>query len=1042
QMGLPTREAVAMPAMPKALQGGAFTRFSAAATLDFEGVTQAAPLDREGRPVGGYHHIVESWWPKYTLFHGGVVGLGWPDDGIPVAPSGLLGNLVGGPPAASNIEIAIGHTLTDALAALLAANNRTPAEARALEAALLGAADELDDVDAAARVDVRVHAASFGSLPGGSITETVMQRPLGGTPRPPAVDPAKTDPGIFRNVLPKEPVGGSGLGGKQVKDKFAGTVDVTAHANAKVSGVKVTSGVKLGGLVKEFNHFAGKPPVVNVPPQNDPEPAPVEVKRALPRFFIPSDPVILLQGLNRSFKHGGDGRFSEKGKLPCRVTDMVTRELAPMALRDLPGGGRFKGADVLDGGVVNGSVPPECNDLLTELAVLDPGTATFAARSTVRGTQRLSTEQVNQAARTYAVEQTVWWATRDPKRDVAPLAAKSGLSGVLPCPIAVSPPARPWVPLHLDWEVEFVPHDLDQWQLGEIDFDARADGVPAAGEVPAGIVLRGRALLTAGAAQCAASAVRQTLDRARHAGGSSSLKPRSVEQYHSQMAKLLLDDMARISTRAQRAADVDGGELQSVADALGAMDVLAGALDQFHTRLRGGFVADGDAAPATGEAAPSPFVALRAGFLRIRRMRLVDCFGQLLDLAGSSATQDADMTQVVRSEPMTVDGRPDLLELAPRFTAPARLLLRFVDAANDSVEARGDTTPLCGFLLPDHLDAELQFHAADGDGIGAVRFDAEAGIVWEDAPGKPGTVGASPKRAIANAHLAEVAQGLLDWGIADTTRNDPARDTALSALLRLIDTTLWTVDPFAHTGDEHLSLLVGHPVAVMRARLTLEVDEPISPDELATLRLPVRLGALAQWQDGLLGYYVDDDYRTLHIPDPAAAGLARPIGPGQGFLQTATRTSNYYTQFASDIGIDAVEGDTPIAHDFVDTSGVLMLRPGQTVRLTLLMEPHSAVHLTSGITPRKSLGMRREWVSSGLAAIAPSFRFGPVLVDPKRIRMPLASELRGTWSWCHRIDATTWQEDEVVNATGDGQLPLDPVEGQEGWLKLTPEKPA
>ena len=1045
QMGLPTREAVAMPMLQKATQGGAFQKFSTSATLDFAGAAQAAPLDRAGNPVGGYHRIVDSWWPKYTLLHGGVVGLGWPEEGIPVAPAGLLGGAVGGPPSAANIKVAIGHTLTDAIAAMLAANNRTPEEARALEAALLGATDALDKVDAAARIDARVHAASFGSLPGGSVTETVMQRPPAGTPRPAPVDPAKTDPGIFKNVLPRQSVGGGKGFGKQFAEaKLSGTLSVESQSSAKLGGVKVTTGVKLGGLISQFGQGNGtKPPPPTAAPDPDPTPVPVEVQRALPRYYIPSDPVILLQGMNRSFKHGGDGRFSEKGKLPCRVTDMVTRELAPMLLRGLPGGGSFKGADVLDGGVANGSVPPECNDLLAELAVLDPGSATFAARSTVRGTQRMSTAQVDLAARSYAVEQTVWWATRDPKRDVAPLAAKSGLAGFLPCPIAISPPTRPWVPLHLDWEVEFVAHDLADWHLGETDFDARPETVPPVGPLTGGIVMRGRALLTAGAAQTAAAAVRQTLDRARNAGGSSSLKPRSVEQYHSKMAKLLLDDMSRLTVKAQvaGAAAADDNELRSVADALAEMDVLAGALDRFHTRLRGGFVADGDAKPDAGAAAPSPFIAMRAGFMRIRRLRLVDCFAQVLDLAGSSAQQPADMTQIVRSEPMTVADRSDLIELAPRFTAPTRLMLRFVDAGNDGVEAGDTVSPLCGFLLPDHLDAEMQVHGADGDGLGAIRFDAGAGVVWEDAPGKPGTVGASPKRAITNRHLAGLAQGLLDWGVADTTRDDPARDTALSSLLRLIDTALWTVDPFAHTGDEHLSLLVGHPVAVLRARLTLEVDEPIAPEQLATHRVPVRLGALAQWQDGLLGYYVDDDYRTLHIPDPAVAGFARPIGPGQGFLQSANRTSDYYTQFAADIGIAAVEGSTPVDHDFVDTSGVLLLRPGQTVVLTLLMEPHSLIHATSGITPRKALGMRREWVTAGLAAIAPTFRFGPVLVDTKRIRMPIASELHGTWSWCHRIDATTWQEDEVVNASGDGQLPRDPVEAQEGWLKLSPEKP-
>jgi hypothetical protein len=110
--------------------------------------------------------------------------------------------------------------------------------------------------------------------------------------------------------------------------------------------------------------------------------------------------------------------------------------------------------------------------------------------------------------------------------------------------------------------------------------------------------------------------------------------------------------------------------------------------------------------------------------------------------------------------------------------------------------------------------------------------------------------------------------------------------------------------------------------------------------------------------------------------------------------------------------------------------------------LTLLVVPHAVVHATSGLLPRKELGVRRQWVADGLARLAPSFRFGPVLVDPRTIRMPVATELAGTWSWNHRTDVSRWVDQPVVNATGTALLGTDVIEAEEGWLTLHPRPEA
>jgi len=189
-----------------------------------------------------------------------------------------------------------------------------------------------------------------------------------------------------------------------------------------------------------------------------------------------------------------------------------------------------------------------------------------------------------------------------------------------------------------------------------------------------------------------------------------------------------------------------------------------------------------------------------------------------------------------------------------------------------------------------------------------------------------------------------------------------------------------------------------------------------------------------------LGYFVDDDYTRLHVPDVAAAALARPLGPDRGFLQRIDRVADYAARFAADVDAPG-GGATPLEHPYVDPSGILWLAPEREVALTLLMEPYSRVHVTIGLLPRKEIGMRRAWVEPALARLMPSFRFGPVLVDPQQIRMPVPRQVEGQWSWSHRTAVGRWDNPAIVQANADAGISDDPAVATEGWLSLRRGEP-
>ena len=263
---------------------------------------------------------------------------------------------------------------------------------------------------------------------------------------------------------------------------------------------------------------------------------------------------------------------------------------------------------------------------------------------------------------------------------------------------------------------------------------------------------------------------------------------------------------------------------------------------------------------------------------------------------------------------------PRQLEIRPRLQRPARWLLRLVDpaipdtlliptnpaqATVDQVDPGRMVNPVAGFLLPDHIDESLEVFDAAGTPLGELLHEPiSGGVMWEIAPGREGPPDAPPLYALSasSRHLglmagAMVARDAQARGGLPAGRGD---DSALTALLRAIDTTLWTVDALSHLGTEHIAGLVGRPVAVVRATLTLDIDDDLDELDLsdparraareaayaalADRAFPVRLGELTRSDDGLLAFFVDDDYTRLHVVDKVVRETAFESRSGRGQL--------------------------------------------------------------------------------------------------------------------------------------------------------------
>jgi len=774
-----------------------------------------------------------------------------------------------------------------------------------------------------------------------------------------------------------------------------------------------------------------------------------EVVRPAPRYFRPQAPMLALRGARPNHRHHGDGLYDDSGMLRCRYPRECVSAIS----------------GVVDGAAVvptlgSGAVPAEVLTVVREAVLINPyGYRWLAAAGAppspgepvaiaylnragaemVRlygtdgrydSTSHLAAGMRRARAAAQPWQQVSAGGAMVDKQMAQELAKHSLLDGTPPSPVAITTWRQPWVPLWLEWQVTLEGTDsIAGWELSGLDLEPSTTTTPP--QQPGRAVTRtftGRSVLGQGAATTLHKAIRRWIDAElqRDATGSSTL-PAS-----------------------------DQSALARLGDLLAPLDLVSASLDGIREQLLGipyiGVIDRGAGADPLPKATGEP-VPLFGGTLVLAALRLVDAFGRVLDvpaaaLAGAATTLDLE-----------VAGTPGAIRMRPRVQHLARWLFRLVDPGQpaatdpdslheafvDQLDPDGAVNPLAGFLLPDHIDEELEAFTVAGLPIGQLGHDAVTGaVIWEPAPGRPVPPDAGPLTDLpAAARLAgEIAAGLVQADAAARSLPDPPASSALSALLRAIDTTLWTVDTFASVGSPTVAGLVGRPVAVVRAALRLDAPDDLAEVDvvapggaparqaafgaLAGQRFPVRLGALTRSDDSLLGFYADDDYAHLHLVDRVIAEQALDSGRHRGQLGL--------------LGTVTAPPVDPLTHPYVIPDGTLWLRPGQTVRLTLLMLPLGRVHLTSGVLPRKHLALSDAWVTPGLRRLVPSVRVGPVLVDPAEIRLPLVLLLGDHQTFTRRTGPLTWRDDPIVAAVQTAYLPRLPHEAQEGWVRVTPKE--
>ena len=393
--------------------------------------------------------------------------------------------------------------------------------------------------------------------------------------------------------------------------------------------------------------------------------------------------------------------------------------------------------------------------------------------------------------------------------------------------------------------------------------------------------------------------------------------------------------------------------------------------------------------------APLPlndFNPIRAGALEIRQLRLIDTFGRVRNL---------DWEQVIASEPMRNPVNTNWPRLSPRLPQPARVNFRWLSAQR-SVEEMNDhpaTTPICGWLLPNHLDNSLAVYDNRGQALGLIDSHAR----WEEAPGSRTSISGdeihNSDTLTINPHLKQVVT-YLSFNPSQPDQLEQKK-AFLGAFMRTLDNALDNIDPENYAHHQSQALLMGRPIAVVRASLNLElaglpaIDHswPAFRQDLrrntrdthgfTKVQFPIRIGEHGQLNDGVVGFWVETD-----------SGYDNNL---------------FYAPQSDSIGNDNIRTH---ADDAVNLYQSLEQDPQH---LTMLLDPRGKVHITTGILPTKEIDIPPDQYVDALQAIEINFLTTPIITPQGQINLNLPTEPGYTWAWLSKEktpgdDTGSWVE--------------------------------
>ncbi|MBV8488308.1 MAG: hypothetical protein JO161_08515, partial [Planctomycetaceae bacterium] len=422
---------------------------------------------------------------------------------------------------------------------------------------------------------------------------------------------------------------------------------------------------------------------------------------------------------------------------------------------------------------------------------------------------------------------------------------------------------------------------------------------------------------------------------------------------------------------------------------------------------------------------------IRGGWFKIS-LQAVDVFGQKRDIT----LGDKTLSSVAQSESTTAytQGRPvaDVAYAAPRLAQPARLLFEWISASAAGVvemNSHPATTPVCGWLLPNHLNGGFFLYDGAGRPLGSLELNGDqSSVVWQSAPGDDATIDLPIAQALANVNPTFKALALA---------LSEASPVWFLAFWNAVDRVHDKISPDLLAANSGLPVLIGRPVAVAQAALRLDLrgrpalnqnwaclsdtEWTDTANDFPAVKFPVKLGDIDNLDDGLIGFFQPDkdshyDLSTFFTEGADPSSTKGVVKPDQNTIRLTPTPK-----------LEDPE-PPPVA--------------AETLPLLLLIDPRAPVHATTGILPTQELKIPPDVAADALSTLEMSFLVAPILKPAGGLALPVPREPGYAMSFVEQENASGKR---VWRTTADISAPISnavwgytPQTLTEGWLRLIP----